>query len=455
MRFGKLIALGLWLAGGAAAAHADDWPQWLGPQRDGVWREQGIVAKFPAGGPKKRWAVKIGAGYAGPAVAGGKVYVTDRILAAGQTLPESGFVKTKGSAGKERVLCLDDATGKILWTHEYDCRYSIQYASGPRTTPIVAGGKVWTLGAMGDLVCLDAETGKLIWAKNLLKECQFNIPIWGLAASPLLEGDRLICLAGGKGSTVVAFEKDTGKELWRALSADPPGYVPPMIYDIAGKRRLIIWAPNAVSSLDPLTGKVFWSVPYGKVRQIKVGLSVAAPRLDGDLLFLTAFYEGALMLKLHGDAKPEVFWQRRGRSEMPEDDPFAGLHSIMPTPFLRGGHIYGICSYGELRCLDEKTGKRIWETFQPTTGRSERWGNAFLVEQGDRFFLFNEKGDLIIAKLTPQGYTEIDRAHLLDPTNTMAPPKGRRVLWSHPAFANRNVYVRNDREIASFALAKE
>src|SRR5258708_6947766 len=167
-----------------AAARADDWPQWLGPQRDGVWRETGIVEKFPASGPKVKWRTPIGGGYAGPAVAGGKVYVTDRILAPGAKNPESPFNKKVTIAGSERVLCLDVADGSVLWEYKYDCPYAgLSYASGPRTTPLIAGGKVYTLGAMGNLLCLDAVKGKLIWSKDLLKEYTHELlgGQWGFA----------------------------------------------------------------------------------------------------------------------------------------------------------------------------------------------------------------------------------------------------------------------------------
>jgi outer membrane protein assembly factor BamB len=124
----------------------------------------------------------------------------------------------------------------------------------------------------------------------------------------------------------------------------------------------------------------------------------------------------------------------------------------MCTPFLEDGYIYGVCSYGQLRCLKMETGERVWETLQATTsGEPVRWANAFIVKNGDRFFLFNEKGDLIIAKLSPRGYEEISRAHLLEPTNKDC---GRPVVWSHPAFANRHVYARNDKEIICVDLAR-
>ena len=226
-----------------------------------------------------------------------------------------------------------------------------------------------------------------------------------------------------------------------------------VVYDINGRRQLIIWHPDSINSLNPETGAVNWTQTYGTKRFIKAGLTVPTPRLDKDKLFFTAFYDGPLMLQINSDNQPRVLWQGKGRGEQPDDTD--GLHSIMPTPIIKGGNIYGVCSYGELRCIDEATGKRLWATHKATTGKSVRWGNAFLVEQADRFILFNELGDLIIAKLTPAGYDEIDRANILVPTNTMAQTfKGRTVIWSHPAFANRCVYARNDNEIICVSMAE-
>jgi outer membrane protein assembly factor BamB len=450
------LALAAWTVV-AAGARADDWPQWLGPQRDGIWREKGILAAFPKEGPTIRWRTPIGAGYSGPAVADGRVFITDRKLAAGANNPDSGFARNS-IQGSERVHCLDEKTGKILWTHEYDCPYQISYPAGPRTTPIVSGGKVYTLGAMGDLLCLDAMNGKVLWSKNFPRDYQVTVPLWGFAASPLLDGDRLICLVGGPGHVAVAFHKDTGKELWRALSAREPGYAPPMIYEVAGKRQLIVWHPESVNSLDPETGKVYWSQPFGAQpagpgrKMLKAALSIPTPRLMGDLLFVTAFYDGSLMLKLDTDRPgASVLWESTSRSEQPDRTDF--LHSIMSTPVLKDGYIYGVCSYGELRCLDAKTGQRIWSTRQPTGGAEVRWANAFLTPQGDRTILFNEHGDLIIAKLSPKGYEEISRANILTPTNRMA-GAGRRVIWSHPAYADRCVFARNDNEIVCVSMAE-
>jgi outer membrane protein assembly factor BamB len=441
----------VFLCCGWLSARADDWPQWLGPERDGVWREAGILKTFPSEGLKPRWRVAIGSGYAGPAVAVGRVYVMDRLLAEGTKKPSNVFSRGR-IEGRERIVCLDESTGRELWKHDYDCPYAISYPAGPRATPLVDGPRIYTLGAMGDLLCLESETGKVVWQKNLPSKYRAAVPLWGFAAHPLVDGNKLICLVGGPGSVVVAFDKASGKELWRALSATEPGYCPPMIYQVGGKRQLIVWHPEAVNGLDPETGKVYWSQRF----PVKAGLSIPTPRKAGDLLFVTSFYNGSLMLRFEPDkTQPVVVWKGKRQSEHP--DQTDGLHSIMPTPFLVNGYIYGVCSYGELRCLKADTGERVWESLQATGAAPEhrdddRWRNAFLVQNEERFFLFNEEGDLIIAQLMPEGYHELSRTHILEPTNNMP---GRLVVWSHPAFANKCIFARNDKEIICVSLAAD
>lgn len=424
--------------------HADDWPQWLGPQRDGVWREKGIASAFPEGGPEVLWRVKIGGGYTGPAVVGGRVYLMDRQVAAKESVPGNAF--SRGIIpGTERVLCLNARTGEKVWEHVYDCTYTMSYSTGPRCTPVVSGGKVWALGAEGNLFCLDAANGKVLWSHDFKTDYGAKTPMWGFAGHPLLDGQRLICLCGGPGSVAVAFDKDTGKELWRALDAREPGYAPPTMIEAGGTKQLILWHPQSVNSLDLATGKVFWSHPW----EVRAGLTVATPRLAGDLLLFSSFYTSSKCFKLD-PMKPEaqLLWEGKSFSEKNTDT----LHSLISTPFIENGHIYGVCSYGQLRCLKLDTGERIWETFAATTGdKPVRWANAFIIKHEDRFFLANEQGDLIIAKLTPKGYEEISRANLLTPTTT--DPR-RAVVWSHPAFANQCVFMRNDEEIVCASLAR-
>lgn len=438
----------------ALSALADDWPQYLGPKRDGVWRESGLRDKFPPAGPNVLWRQKCGMGYAGPAVAQGKVFLPDRVLGDGAANPDNPFAKASVT-GTDRLLCLDEKTGDLVWKFEHPVEYRVSYAAGPRCTPTVDGDLVYWLDTMGDLFALETNTGKKVWHKNYRTDFGAELPVWGFASHPLVDGDRLICLVGGsEGRGVVAFDKRTGKEVWKALTiAGDPGYSSPVIFEVNGKHVLIVWHSHAVVGLDPDTGKKLWQHDW----EIKAALTAPTARLaKGSLLFLTGFYNGSLLLDIGGET-PRVVWKSKskGVEASVHPDNSLDLHSIMPTPWIKDDHIYGVCSYGELRCLELTTGKRVWMTRQPTTGGPPaRWANAFIVPHGDgeRIFLFNESGEMIIARLSPKGYEELDRAKLLEPTNRYA--AGRTVVWSHPALANQTVFARNDKEIVAVSFKK-
>jgi outer membrane protein assembly factor BamB len=435
----ELLSAGLALLSVATAGRADDWPQWLGPQRDAVWRETGILQRFPERGPAVLWRAPVGAGYSGPAVANGCVYVTDRRRAS--TVKDPGHNDSRRSIpGNERVLCLGAADGRTRWVHEYDCPYGVQFPLGPRATPLVRDGKVYALGAEGNLFCLLAASGKVLWSHDLKREYATKSPLWGYAAHPLLDGRRLICMVGGRGSTVVAFDKDSGKELWRALDSQELGYCPPVIYEAGGRRQLIVWHGEAVNSLDPATGRLYWSHPV----KTFMGMAIAMPRRCGDLLYVTPPYHESVMLRLKADEPAaDVVWHGGPKR--------IGFDSCFGTPFPEGDYLYGTSAYGSLRCIRAQTGERQWSTLKPNKGYNRQSSDVFIVRNGDRFFLYTEQGDLIIARLRPQGYEQISRAHLLDPTWAT---HGREVLWSHPAFANRCVYARNDREIICVSLSE-
>lgn len=424
----------------SAGLYADDWPQWMGPTRDDVWHEQGILDKFPAGGPKILWRVPIAGGYAGPAVAGGKVYVTDYVKADGEAQNDPGG--RANLKGKERVLCLNAASGAPIWKHEYDCPYNISYASGPRTTPAISGGKVYSLGAEGHLFCLDAASGTVLWAKDLKKEYKTDAPFWGFCSHPLVEGNKVICLVS-PAAVAVAFDKDTGKELWRSLTTNAAdvAYCPPKIIAAGGTRQLLIWHSESLNSLNPETGKAYWSERL----EPQYGMACAGPQQSGDFLFVSGIGKLAVLFKLDR-AKPAatIVWEAK---------PTTGVFCSNSTPIIDGQTIFGAdCEVGCLRAVKLDTSERLWETFKPTCGGDRRMshGNAFLTKNSDRYFIFSETGDLILARLTPEKYEEIGRAHLLEPTNEAF---GRHVVWSHPAFANKCVFVRNDKEIVCVSLA--
>lgn len=421
---------------------AGDWPQWLGPNRDSVWPETGIVEKFPDSGLTVKWRVPVSLGYSGPAVAGDRVFITDYVRESGEVANNPG--ERKQLTGLERVRCLNAGDGQQIWEHSDKVTYKISYPSGPRTTPTVSGGKVYTLGAEGLLLCLGETDGKVIWSKELKKEYKTESPIWGFCGAPLVDGQKLICLVGGKGSEVVAFDKDSGKELWKALSSNESGsgYCPPSIIQAGGKRQLLIWTPQTMNSLNPENGETYWSQPL----QPEYGMSIAMPRKHGNLLFASGIGGIGAAFKLD-EAKPsaEVAWRGTNKT---------AVYAANTTPIIDDdGILYGAdCMSGQFRAVELQTGKRLWDTFAPTTNtRRGGHGTTFVVRNGDRYFLFSETGDLILARLSAKSYDEISRFHVLEPTGECF---GRDVVWSHPAFANKCCYARNDKELVCVSLAK-
>jgi outer membrane protein assembly factor BamB len=421
-----------------SGAPAADWPEWRGEGRRGVWTESGILERFPETGLMFSWKTPIGEGYAGPAVAAGRVFVTD-------------FQRSEGIRGTERALALDERSGQILWKHEWPVDYAgtqPAWASGPRATPTVDRERVHVVGTMGRLACLEAATGKLVWQRDLVADYGATVPNWGVASSPLVWGELLITLVGGKnGATVVAFDVKTGAERWRALSAEgDPGYASPILVRAGDREQVVVWHPLAIHGLDPRDGRVLWSHPF----EVSMAMTVATPVFDRDRLLVSAFFDGSVMLRLSAE-KAELLWQQRGKNEEPAET--RALHALITTPVLDGGHVYGIDSYGELRGLDAASGERLWESLD-LVGEKARWASGMIVRNGDRYLVNTDRGDLVLARLTPQGYAELDRTQLIEPTSKGGGQRERgAVLWSHPAYANRHVVVRNDREIVRASLA--
>jgi outer membrane protein assembly factor BamB len=423
--------LALLLAGAACASPGRDWPQWRGAERDGVWRETGLLEKLPEGKLPLRWSVPIGAGYNGPSVAAGRVYVMDRL---------------KVPKPVERVLCFDWKTGAALWTHEYDCVYSdFSYEAGPRASVTVHEGIAYALGAAGHLHALDAAGGRVLWKRDLRSEHRIRMPRWGISAAPIVEGGLLITQIGGAGEgCVVAFDRRTGEDRWKAL-ADEASYAAPIAVDQAGRRVVILHLADRVVGLEAATGRLLWAYDMPGSQW---PITISTPVVEGDLLFVTTAHVGAALLRLRSD-RPAVdeVWRRNGRRPRSNDT----LHSVIPTPLVMDGHVYGLHSGGELRCLELATGTRKWEDTRAVPLANH--ATLHLVRHGgggNRAWLFNEKGELILARLTAAGYEELSRSKLLDPTKEQLP---RGVTWSHPAFAYRHVFARNDRELVCADLS--
>jgi len=424
----------------ATDVFGEDWPHWMGAGRDGVYRESGIVDRIPAEGLPVVWRVPIAGGYSGPAVADGRVFVTDFVLKSGtSTNNPDGRDQV---AGTERILCFNAQNGHELWRVEDQLAYNLSYANGPRATPTVDGERVYVLGAEGDLKCLRVDNGELVWKKHLSQEFNAPAPQWGHAAHPLVHGDLLYCLAGGAGSVVVALDKMTGQVRWQALSASEIGYCPPTIYKLGGLEQLIVWHADALNGLDPKSGEVIWTYPL----KPRYGMSIAAPQVAGNRMFACGIGETAAMLEFTAEGKPgKTLWTGK---------PKLGIYSGNATALWVGDSIYGAdCGSGAFIAINAANGERHWESFALTTGGERRaaHGTAFIIKHEDKFIVFTETGDLVFAKFSPQGFEELGRQHILEPTSE---GMGRSVVWSHPAIANKFLFARNDRELVCINLSR-
>jgi len=430
----RVLLLAALLLAVVAPAIADDWPGFLGRDRLANWTEKGIVRQFPADGLKIVWRAPIGAGYGGPAVAGGRVFVGD--------------YQKRDAGSVERVVCLDEKTGKVLWAFENPkADYSkVAYNSGPRSTPTVDADRVYMVGAGGDVYCLNVKTGRPVWQVNLPAQFGAKIAAWGYANSPLVYGNLLLTGAGGPDARLVALDKLTGKEVWRALPTHGDlGYGSPIIVKGGGVDQLISYTPGEVAGLDPKTGKAYWQIPFPSIQDC------ATPAFDANRLLVTNFYKGSMLIKLAPD-KPtaEMAWQFGGENELKTQ----GLHGLMCSPVLKGDYFYGVDSYGQFRCLKASDGQRVWESMD-VTKENKRWATAFIVRNGDVYFLNNDRGELIVADLQPDGYHELSRTQLITPTSAGAGSRDlKNVNWVNPSYANRHIITRNDVEIIRGSLAK-
>jgi outer membrane protein assembly factor BamB len=373
---------------------------------------------WPEGKLPVKWKQPLGGGYGGVTVSAGRGYVMDR-----QTEPRE----------VERVVCFSLDTGKSLWVHEYPVAYGkLDYGNGPRATPIILDGSVYTLGAMGHAHCVDAATGEPRWNKDFVAEAGAKIPTWGLAASPVVWDDLVFLQPGAKNGCMVALERNTGREVWRS-SEDPAGYATPIVIDSPSGPQLVVWTPLHILGLNPRSGKIHWSVPY----EISYGVSIATPIYRDNILFITAYWAGSKAIRL--GSKPEdaeLIWEEN-----------RNLRGLMAQPLYRDGLVYTIDKQFGLTCFDLKSSKKLWDDANRMTPRG-RNPQATLVwlNDGDRAIILNELGDLILARLNAVGYHELSRTNIIE-------RKENSPIWAHPAYAGNRVYARSDTELVCVELA--
>jgi outer membrane protein assembly factor BamB len=367
------------LAAALLVLAAADWPQFLGPSRNGTSPETGLLKTWPDKGPPVVWEREVGEGYSGPVVVGGRLVLFHRV-------------------GDEEVVECLDATGKAHWKAATPTSYidSFGKGNGPRSTPLIAGGKVYTLGADGLLQCLTLADGKKVWQRELHKDYEVRKGFFGVATSPLVEGNLLVVNVGGRGGAgIVAFDKDSGKEVWKATEHDA-SYSSPVATTIDGVRHLLFFTREGVVSLNPSDGAVRFSKRWRA--RIDASVNAATPVVVGDSVFVTASYRtGALLLRVRKDGAEEVW---KGDNV---------LSSHFTTPVYHAGYLYGFDGRQEtgtdLRCVELKTGKVAWTKAGFPCG-------PIIVADGNLIIL-SEDGDLVLVEATAAAYREKARAKVL------------------------------------------
>jgi hypothetical protein len=387
----------------------EDWPSWRGPRGDGSWEAPKLPDKWPAEGLKTVWKKTLGGGYAGITVVKGNVYTMDY----------------DAQAKEERVLCLNGDSGEIRWSHKYSVDYASQkdltgYGNGPRVAPTFHDGKIYTLGAVGHLFCLDAMKGDIVWSHDLVKDFKAKVPMWGYAASPVIDEDRLLVQAGAEQKgCLIAFDRRNGKEIWRSV-ADPAGYAIPLVIHPKSGKQIVLWTPVNIHGLNASDGKVLWSFPY----EVTYGVSIATPIYQEGIIFISAYWHGSKAVRL--GEKPtdaEIIW---------EDSKL--LRGLMAQPLYREGHVYTIDRDYGLTCFELKTGKKLWDDENKMTPRARNPHASFVwIKDSDRILSLNSVGDLILAQLSPKGYKELSRTKVVD---------GR--IWGHPGYSGDRMFIKTD-----------
>ena len=387
-----------------STARSADWPQWRGPNRDGISKETGFQKNWSASPPKIAWRAPLGPGYSAVAISQGRAF----------TMASRG--------GNELVLCIDAATGKELWSFRTDSTYESGQGDGPRSTPTVDGNWVYALGARGKLYALNAKDGKKVWFHDLQTEYGSEIPGWGTSTSPLVEGDLLLVDIGGKtGHSIGAFNKRSGQLVWKTHT-DKQGYSSPIAVTVNGVRQILFFTGTSLLSVSP-SGTVHWKYPWRTSYYANIATPVfIAP----DKVFISTAYDtGAAVLKLVGGKEKPAF-QELWKSKVAQNH--------FNTSVLHNNHIYGF-DQGILQCVEVNSGTEKWK--QSGFGK----GSVILAE--GHLIVLGERGQLALVEATPAAYKEKGR---------MQPLTGK--TWTAPALANGKLYLRNEKEMICLDLMK-
>jgi len=394
-------------------AGAGEWPQFLGPQRNGLSAETGLLETWPDGGPKEVWRVSGGVGMSGLAISRGRVLT---------------MVQREG---QQWVVALNSRTGESLWEVPIADAYRNPMGDGPRATPAIVGNQAFVFSGEGLLVVLDVRDGKKLWSSDPLTELSSKEAEYGMASSPLVIGDQVIVTPGTPKGTLVAYDAKTGKQVW-AAGSDPAGYSSPTLLDVGGRSQIVSYTGRSVLGIAPQTGELLWRYPF----ETNYDCNIATPlSIKGQLFLSAGENHGSVLLDLK--PKSDKFeltevWQSFG--------PKSVLRSEWQTPLLLDGFLYGMDNVGgagpvtHLTCINATTGERAWQV--------PRFGKGNLIAADGKIFMTTMAGELVVARASSKKYDELGRATVLETTRQA------------PALSNGRLYLRDGREILCLDVRK-
>ncbi len=411
----RALIICLLLYGGVSVAEAADWPQWRGPNRDGISEEVGLLKEWPDSGPQVRWRVSLGEGFSGISVADGRVYTM--------------FVE----GDDEFVICLDASNGEEIWRFRSDSTYyEAEGGNGPRATPTVDGEFLFTVSAQGKFYALNSANGEMVWSYDLIRDFGSYMPRWGFSSSPLVEGKLLFVEVGGNnGKFIVTFDKTNGDVLWSSHT-DKLGYASPIAVTIGGVRQLIVFAGLRLLSVATDDGELLWSYPW---RTGRFDVHAATPIfIAPDKIFISSAYgKGAAVVQVKVMDSPESSAQNNGgeknrtQIEVEEIWKQERMQNRLATSVLHGNHLYGFHKT-ILKCIDANTGMEKWKT--------RGFGEGTLMLADGHLIILGDRGKLGLAEASPSAYNEVASAEILS-----------GLCWTVPTLANGKLYARNEKEM--------
>ena len=387
------------------AADAPDWPRWLGPFGDGKSRETNLAASWPKDGPPELWSAEVGLGYASPVAAGGRVYVFSM------------------NGSKETLTCFDANSGEIRWSKEGGAGRTRSYP-GTRATPNVDGADVITLGGTGELACRDAATGEPRWTTNILDQTNTAPLDWGMASSPVVDGNRIYVQAGQGGSVALAVDRGTGEILWKSQATGIAGYAQPVLADVGGQQQLLVFAGKAVYGMNPQDGKTLWSQPWTTPYDVNASTPVYR---DGNLFVTSAYNTGAGMFKVSPDGA-SLQWSKKD------------VQGRFQPALLDGDALY-VNSEGTLMCLSWPDGRTLWKDDENQLKLGV--GGSLLRLEDNRMIALGERGHLSLSRATPEMLEVISAATVLDGAQ----------IWAMPLAYGGRLYLKGEQELVCYDIS--